>query len=512
MRRDVGKLGELAFGLFCEQAGLLAHPPGQDRLGWDFLVEAPSDSNAHSALLDKTPPPVEFRVQAKSTDRATRRVSISLSQMHRLATLQMPVFFCVLVFHGKPVPERVFLIHLGEELIARTLARVRRLGPEHSNELHRRSLSIPYDECHEIASPFHEALRAQITNHVPDGMDKYIAWKNAIIASTGYFDPRIVMDLTFEGVKTSEFVDFFLGLKKDLNVRSMSAVERRFGISRPIEPHGKGPAVLSITGHPKRPDAVISFRKDRFSPGYDFPATCYCPPPALNLPEDEVRLRFVAQTCEFVLWPHTNKIQFLNVPSSKTEHPLKDLAQFANVMHLISDTTTTACLMEISLSGKAVFCCTIKMKSAPVNWEAYARVAAVAEDLATRAGAADRARASLEQLMGCQAALQNIHELIVGAPARVTFDNPDLYHPNNNSGFLKVFCVPVGNMRIGGVFAIVGKPIVDGEMYRVDCRNARLIRLFAKPVEEEWTKDLESELLRLGSDALTADNIIPIMA
>lgn len=123
MRKDVGKLGEKAFGLICQQAGLLVHQPDQDLLGWDFLVEDPCDASQLPESLDKAPPPLEFRVQVKSTDGPTRRVSISLAQMLRLATLQMPVFFCVLAFNGQQLPVRAFLIHLGEEIIARTLAR-----------------------------------------------------------------------------------------------------------------------------------------------------------------------------------------------------------------------------------------------------------------------------------------------------------------------------------------------------------------------------------------------------
>lgn len=373
-------------------------------------------------------------------------------------------------------------------------------------------MSIAYDASHEMATPFPEAIRSHIARHVPAGMTAYIGWKNNLVASAGYADPRIVSDLTFEGVKTSDFVDFFLGLKDELSVQHIHTVEHRFGIPRQIEPSRTGPAKLSITDHPRRTDAIISFRKDHFSPAFEFPAAWYCPPSALNLPEDQFRLRFVAPTFEVVLWPYVNKIEFKDIAPAETEYPIKELAEFAAAMNLMSDPKTPPCLINVRLGGKAAFNGTIKMKSTTSNWAEYADVAAAAQRLATMAGVVTHTQTSLIQLLRHKTTLLNIHKLADGAPTRVTFEHPDYYHPNDQTGFLRVFCVRVGNFRVAGVFAVIGKSVAVKEAYRLDSRSARFIRVFARPMTEEWSEDIELELLRVASDALIAENIIPVAA
>jgi hypothetical protein len=512
MRKKVGKLGERAFALICEQAGLTPHPPDEDRFGWDFLVEEPGDLSQHKGPLDTAPAPLEFRVQVKATDGTGETVDISLAHMHRLAGLQMPVFFCCLAFDGGQQPVRVHLVHLGEELIARTLARVRELDVSGDSQLHQHTLTFRCAATDALAQPFHAGLKEKLAQHVPGGMASYLARKNKVLETAGYADPRITMQITTEPLKVDDMVDFYLDLKKEIRLVSTQAQEHRFGVARDTDPTHQGPAILSITKHQPREDAVISIRKDAFSRAIEFPAKCYSPPRAMNLPEHRFKVRLLSPTIDMLVWPAPGTIKFLSIVGPDDERPLEQLADFAEAMHWLSDTGAPPCRLDIKVGGQSLFCGSLKVNSGSHTWSELAAVTAAAVGLVRRAGAAASIHTSLDELMRHKSALCGINGLADGAPAKVEFPDPDVYFPNARSGFIKVFCIPVGAFRLAGVLAVVGQSIPRGDRFAIETAEVRFFRVFAMLASEVWHDKIEADLIKIASDALSAENIIPIAA
>ncbi|MBI4724947.1 MAG: hypothetical protein HY765_08215, partial [Rhodomicrobium sp.] len=389
MRRKVGKLGEKAFALLCAQAGFNAHPPDEDLFGWDYLVEGPVDLCSHGKLLDSAPAPVEFRVQVKSSDGSRGTEAISLDHMLRLAKLQMPVFFCFLAFDGDPQPVRAYLVHLGQELIA-----------------------------------LYEGLKKGVAAYVPAGMDAYVAWKNSILQSVGYGDPRVTAEVIFEVKDRSELLDLFLGVKESVGLKSVHALERRFGIGQTIGPSGRGPGVLSITDHPTSEGAIL-IRRDAYSPAITFPARWYFPPSAMNLPEDEVKLRLVSPTFEVLLWPHASRLRFhCTTINPDAQYPLQQLRNHAAAMHLLTGAAVPGCTIEFALRGKTVLIWTAEIPAGAGCWSKIAAVTDAALDVAQRAGVAADVQSSLAQLMRVRDVLQAIHGWANGASAKVQVDDP----------------------------------------------------------------------------------------
>jgi hypothetical protein len=278
MENAIGTLGEKIVAVWCAQTGLTAHRPDHDCFGWDYVVEYPNSFASHKRLLDSVPAPIEFRVQVKSTNGTSESEPIALSHLLRLAKLPMPVFFCFLVFDSKPEPVRVYLVHLGEDLISRALARARELSACGERDIHKRSLSIRFDASQEIEKPFWRAFKDRIDAQIGEGIEAYIAWKSHVLSRAGFNECRVTADVTFEPIAPDVFVDFFIGLKSSLDVREMIVREHRFGIAEEIEPSRRGPAKLSIEDHHPRTDCAVAFRKDNFSAPIEFPATWYAPP------------------------------------------------------------------------------------------------------------------------------------------------------------------------------------------------------------------------------------------
>lgn len=244
--------------------------------------------------------------------------------MLRLAKLQMPVFFCFLAFEGHVEPVRVYFVHLGEDLITRTLERVRQLSAAGDRDLGRHTLSVNYDESHALEQPLHDGLKKAVDSHMPDGMSAYIAWKNGVLNSAGYADPRVTADIAFDVQNRSELVDLFLGLKETVELKRLLVMEHRFGIGETIEPDVDGPGTLSITDHPTT-EGKILIRKDAYSAALTFPVHSYFPPPAMNLPDDELKVRIIARTFEILLRPYSNRLTLKRTLNADAPYALRDL-------------------------------------------------------------------------------------------------------------------------------------------------------------------------------------------
>lgn len=490
----------------------MAHPPDEDRFGWDFLVEEPRDPAGHSGPLDAAPAPLEFRVQVKATNGIDDAIDISLAHMHRLAGLQMPVFFCCMAFDGGQDPVRVQLVHLDEELIGRTLARVRELEAAGDTQLHQHTLTVRCAAADALSQPFHAGLKEKIAQHVPEGMISYLAWKNKVLETIGYTDMRVIMQITTEPIGADDMLDFYLDLKKEIYLTSTYAQEYRFGIAQDFRPRYDGPAVLSITDHHPRDDAVISVRKDAFSRVIAFPAKFYAPPRALNIPDDRLKVRLLSPALDMLVWPVAGTLKFVNVLDPDEELALEQLSDFVEVMHWLTELGTPPCRLDITLGGKSLFGGTLKITAGSDGWGEVGATTAAAVNLARRAGAAGRIHTSLDELMRRRRALRDINRLADGASVKVVFPDPAAHFPNARSGFIKVFCIPLGAVRLAGVMAVVGRSVPHGDGFAIMTRDVRFFRTFAMPVSETWDDAVETDLIKIASDALEADDIIPIAA
>jgi hypothetical protein len=429
--------------------------------------------------------------------------------MHRLTGLQMPVFFCCMAFGGGQDPARVQLVHLGEELIGRTLARVRELEAAGDTQMHLHTLTVRCAPADALSQPFHEGLKEKIAQHVPSGMIPYLAWKKEVLETIGYTDTRITMQITAEQIDADDMVDFYLDLKKEIKLIRTYAQEYRFGIAQDFHPRYDGPAVLSITDHHPRDDAVISIRKDAFSRVIAFPAKFYAPPRALNIPGDRLKVRLLSPALDLLVWPIAGTVNIVG-PCEKL--PLEQLSDFVEVMHWLTEPGTPPCRLDITLGGMSLFGGTLKINTASDDWGELVAATSAAISLARRAGAVGRIHTTLDELMKRSRALSGINGLADGASAKVVFPNSAAHFPNARSGFIKVFCILLGAIRLAGVMAVVGHSVPHGDGFALETRDVRFFRIFAMPVSDTWDDTVETDLIKIASDALAAEDIIPIAA
>ncbi|WXG58864.1 MAG: hypothetical protein ROD09_09860 [Candidatus Sedimenticola sp. (ex Thyasira tokunagai)] len=263
-------MGESTFSLWCADVGLIPNGSQVDKTGWDFFVEFPFSSEVSTHEIHKSA--FECKVQVKATDQNKRRLSITLSNLRRLITAQMPAFFVFIEFDGEDTAQRAFVVHIDNSLISKVLKRLHKLEQsDKDNNFNKRTMTIHYDNSHLLERLNGECLKQCLLTHIGDNIADYIASKKAHLESTGYEGGFGQMTFTTEGednLKT--LIDVSLGIEKQVDVSKFKGVNTRFGIrSKNTFVDAEG-GKLEMPGLKPNADGKIRFREDKLAPGLSF--------------------------------------------------------------------------------------------------------------------------------------------------------------------------------------------------------------------------------------------------
>ncbi len=268
--RKVGTLGEFLFSAYCVSAGLTVNSSrDMDESGWDHIVEFNFERGGSDKPADLLGAPMECRIQVKSTDASLGRVDVTLSNMQRMVTNTVPYFFCFMEFNGKNAPEAVYLVHVGESLIERTLKRLRKnsalVKPKKLNDI---NLSVSYSEEDKLPLPnIGGCLRSRLLTYWPDGLSNYVSKKQKLVDELGYESDSHEMKITIDSDEPdSDFNNFMLGIS-DLPIKTASFFDNRFNIKVPVPaldmPTSGGVLSLGGDGEP----ITLELRRTKFKSG-----------------------------------------------------------------------------------------------------------------------------------------------------------------------------------------------------------------------------------------------------
>lgn len=273
--RDLGFMGESAFSLWCGESGMIPNGSSIDKTGWDFLVEFPFDSDLSPTALHK--PAAECRVQVKATDKKDRKLQIKLSNLRRLITAQMPSFFVFIEFDNLAEAQRVFVVHVDNDLITRVLKRLHTIEVDpKENRLNKRTMTISYGEEHALPAPNGASLKNRILRDIGDDVSKYIAQKKEHLESTGFEDGFAQFTFITEGEENLKtLIDVSIGVEKEADVKDIKGVQKRFGIIGNQTLHDEAKGKISMPDLKPNAQGQIRFRENNLSAGLTFDAKIY---------------------------------------------------------------------------------------------------------------------------------------------------------------------------------------------------------------------------------------------
>jgi hypothetical protein len=219
----IGRRGEKRFEMLCSDANITCNRSIEDDHGWDKLIEFPARTIPFLAI-DMQPEHVMAAVQVKTTETASRSISLSLSNALRYAKSSVPHFIVMVALDG-PEP-RYFARHVWGPLLAEWLKAGRQADADGLIATNKRKLTMTFGPEDERS----EALLAWIRDEIEAVQAPYAAIKKAIVDTIGFENGHGVGQVTFALEGEDDMLDFQLGLRPYLEASRFIFTSERFGI------------------------------------------------------------------------------------------------------------------------------------------------------------------------------------------------------------------------------------------------------------------------------------------
>jgi hypothetical protein len=182
---NLGEVGETAFKLLCDQAGLVCNKSTRDRSGWDFIVEFPLSTSSPSVALDQWPV-AECRVQVKSTLGGSDRISARLSSVEILSKNPGLSAMVVVLLRADGTGLAGYLIHLLGDELERVLKRLRHAQANQMLDVNRATISFPYRKVGKRFAFTAEGLRGALESALSSEGQGYVVEKRRQMEELGY--------------------------------------------------------------------------------------------------------------------------------------------------------------------------------------------------------------------------------------------------------------------------------------------------------------------------------------
>lgn len=335
--RDVGRMGESAFSMWCAGGGLVANSSQVDKTGWDFIVEFPFTSSLSPMEVHKSAH--TCMVQVKSTDKQDRKLPVTLSNLRRLATAQMPTFFAFIEFDNKDNAQRVFVVHMDNDLSEKVLKRLHKIEQsDEKKDLNKKTMTIKYDHANLIAEINGTSLRHALQSYIGDDYSKYVSNKSQFLESSG-FEPG-AYNVTFTTIgeeNTLKLINMSLGLKEQVEVTSILGTCSRFGIK------AKKPFLELSTGSLSMPEVkptlkgVLRVKESKLSSGFSFKANLYISPFHFYTEKSLRQSRIETKCFDFIINFYTGVASFKFTISGDDRVDAKELYNSLSVINSMGD-------------------------------------------------------------------------------------------------------------------------------------------------------------------------------
>jgi len=345
--RDLGEMGEATLKSWAAQVGVTANKAGQDKRGWDFILEFPNQQfEPNTSSYDKVIKPIQCFVQVKATDNNTGSLAIKLSNWVRLVNTELPAFFLVLDFDGENDCQKAYLIHIYENEIRKVLKRLRKLSLKiNSGKLNKKTLNLNWNEDDLIMSLDGSGLVESIEKNIKD-FKTYSKRKIDLIENVGYENEQGKFNLNLsipDSYKSGDFgefwVDFSLGLTGDIEINSGEIWDMRFGITAPT-PEKSIDAGSTIKANPQPIlEDILLMRENKNGKEIRIPVKVFVPSGVEEVAkENHLKMLFKFPEGNIIISPSQSFVKYnINIPDGFQSYQFKELDLIAKIILFMFD-------------------------------------------------------------------------------------------------------------------------------------------------------------------------------
>jgi hypothetical protein len=497
MTRRTPKWAERLFATKCSAADALCHKAEEDERGWDYLVEFPARPLPPPAPADTHPLPKNAYVQVKSNETGRLFFRVKLSNALNAARWPSPWFYVLIVRGSGNRPNKIYAIHVWEELIRESLERVRQ-AENAGVALNRRRLAIRFKADDERGDHLLSWMEEVIESVGSD----YEQQKTKICQTVGYERGYGDALVQFEETNWNQIRRFFLGFGNGISVSRFVYTPARFGIParEPLVDVNSG--VLIVT-----PSSGQTCQLRLRAPGASAPIALAARLIRPGVPDPPPELQSVRIAADFI-----DLIYALNGPStchvrfnSSEKRNLRSIEHFMTLMDWMSRGRVEA---DVWIENRRISMGTISIDQARItmgtvsveqpmgilDWRLTAEISHMLREIAERGQY--EIEVSIDDLLDSGQSLEILWKL--QAPSfRIEFD-PVLDETPNFSSMIYYFYVDLAEHT---VYTMFERPVredilVEGRR-RVTAGAAKLVETYVlKASREEERKVMEQDYKR----------------
>ena len=457
--RDLGQLGESTFAMWCAQVGLIANSSAIDKTGWDYYVEFPISKNISANELHKSS--FECKVQIKATDKQHRKLSITISNLRRLATAQIPSFYIFLEFDRKNEVQSAFVVHVDNELIYKILRRVHEIEQSDTDKnLHKKTMTLHYSEKNKLNKLDGESLQAILSKHIGHDYSEYITNKSQFLKKCGFENGYGKVTFSIEGEHgVQRMIDLSLGLMEEVNVENLISIDQRFGIlaKKPslVLPNAK----LSIANkNVKRGN--IRFKEDNLSNGLAFDISFYNALFNFNDFRKLSKFRIVGDFFDMTCEPYANKVHYNFILDENKRFEIRKLKDAITLINLISIEGQKV-LIELKIENLEMLEFNLTSKFVKRELSIFDELLEKVLQICLHIKCYEEISISLKELYYCKQEIEQFHTLITKSNKcdfRVEFEvNHKHKFEFDSAASISVIVCRLGSYAIGAIITVFGE-------------------------------------------------------
>lgn len=473
--RDLGLMGESIFSLWCADAGLIPNGSQIDKTGWDFFVEFPFSSMNESIEIHK--PAIECKVQVKATDKNKRKIQITLSNLRRLITAQMPAFFIFLEFDNLSTAQRAFVVHVDNDLISKVLKKLHSIDQsDKDNKFNSRKMTIHYDDSHLMKETSGTCLKDVLIKHIGDDLSSYVAKKKSFLETTGFEDGFSQLTFTTEGEEDlKKLIDVSIGVEKEVDISVTQATDTRFGIVSKSATFDEDKAKFLMPELKPTSKGVVKFKEEKLSSGLVFESEIFISPFNSMVPKEFRKMRVQGEFFDLKFNPFTGDASY---SFSFGEGVRMELRKFRDAVKLITLLSSSGknLFAELKFEGFPKLDFGVGRKSQEVDLNEELKALEAANNLAKDFEITEPIDISLEEVIKYKLVICQLAGLVEQKPKgfKIEFGiDGDGFDEEKDVACIFLVNAPIGSHILGIIFVVVGPVLkIENDRYRLLASDA----------------------------------------
>ncbi len=468
--RDLGLMGESTFSLWCADVGLIPNGSQIDKTGWDFFVEFPFNSDLSPKKLHKSA--FECKVQVKATDKNDRKLPITLSNLRRLITAQMPAFFVFIEFDKKEVAQRTYIVHVDNELISKVLKRLHEIEQsDKENNFNKRKMTIHYDDSNLLEMPNGNSLKKSFLRYIGDDISEYIANKKSHLESTGYENGFAQLTFTTEGEENlKSLIDVSLGIEEEVEVAKFSGVDTRFGILSNNPSFDSDGGKLAMPDLKPTAEGKIRFKEDRLAAGLSFECKFYISPFNKMVPDELKKMRVEGEFFDLKFNPFTGAASYSFSFGEGIRLEVKKFKNAVKLLNLLSKSGKKV-IAELLFDGSPKLEFRVGCNDQEFDFSGELKALDSAVAIMSYFEVTDVVDISLDEISRYGTQICQMEGILASSPSffKVEFGvNGEGYDPSKATACIFLVTTPIGSHIFGFIMVLTGSvEEIEGDRYRL---------------------------------------------